>query len=146
MMKVKMFGLRATRVALERFEGKGHKAANQATVDLSEEILWRVVDSIRGGTKTGRTYVRENPPRTHTASAPGQAPADDLGTLANSYGAEFQKVNQYVWSATVGSPLFYAPRLEFGYERILPRPHLEPAIDEVMAIAGGVLVDSWKTA
>jgi hypothetical protein len=141
-----MFGRKATRAALERFGGKGFRAANQATVDLSEEILNRVVDSIRGGTKTGKIYFRENPTRTHQASAEGQAPADDTGVLANSYYVFYQKVNQYVFSATVGSSLFYAVQLELGDGRTAPRPHLEPAIREVAQLAGGVLVDAWKTA
>jgi len=146
MMKVKMFGTKATRAALVRLEEKGYRAANRVTVDMSEEIIWRVVDSIRGGAKTGRVYRRTNPVRTHQASAPGQAPADDLGTLAGSYNVVYTKLNQYVFSATVGSDLFYARKLEFGDGKILPRPHFEPAIEEAQQLAGSIITNAWNVS
>lgn len=143
-LKIKMFRNRETRQALENFRGKGARATNLATRELAEMIHEIVVESIRGGTKSGRIYKRYNPARIHQASAPGQAPADDLGNLAASYTILYQKVNQYVFSATVGSTAIYSARLEFGDARILPRPHLEPAVNEVALIAGGPLVDAWS--
>ena len=42
------------------------------------------VDNILRGAKSGETYVKYNPRRTHQASASGQFPASDTGFLANN--------------------------------------------------------------
>ena len=39
---------------------------------------------VQRGSKTGETYEKYNPRRTHTASAPGESPATDTGYLASN--------------------------------------------------------------
>lgn len=67
--------------------------------------------------------------RTWVASAPYEAPAIRLGHLRQSYN---YKVLNRGFEATgyIGSPLEYAPWLEFGTSRIYPRPHLKVAFEK----------------
>ena len=59
---------------------------------------------------------------THTASAPGDAPASDTGGLITSL---YFKQNTKL-SATIGSRLAYAYYLEYGTVKIAPRPVWQP--------------------
>lgn len=144
MIGVKMLARKGTRRALDDFAGRGARAANLGTQEIGEFVLETVVESIRGGTKSGIVYRRYNPFRIHQASAPGQAPADDLGNLANSYSLSFTKLNQFVFSATVSSYALYAARLEYGDGPLLARPHLTPAVEEAEQVASAMLVDAWN--
>lgn len=96
---------------------------------MAEEVKKEAVRSIEEGPKTGRIYRRENPSRIHQASAPGEAPADDLGNLKNSI--TVSPSTRHNVPAKVGSPLPYAADLEHGTPKILPRPWLWPAIEIV---------------
>jgi len=60
----------------------------------------------------------------HRASAPGEAPAVDLGQLINSILASGEGLR---WS--VGTPLATAQYLEEGTRRMAPRPAFGPAAD-----------------
>lgn len=61
----------------------------------------------------------------HRASAPGESPATDRGTLLNSIISRSKEL-----SAEAGSNVLYAPYLEFGTTGMEPRPFLQPAIEE----------------
>jgi len=75
------------------------------------------------GPKSGRTYKRGE--KTHTASAPGEAPAMDLGEYANSIQAV--PVGEDEWA--VGTNHERGPVLEYGGAHIEPRPHIDPAFE-----------------
>jgi hypothetical protein len=60
----------------------------------------------------------------HRASAPGEAPAIDLGELVNSYTVQLDGLR-----ASVGSPKELAALLEGGTGKIAPRPAAEPAAE-----------------
>lgn len=76
-----------------------------------------------------------NPPKTgvvyrhgrieHQASSPGQAPATDMGELANSIG-----VKKVAWGAEVQVGAEYGAALELGTAKMKPRPYLRPSLDE----------------
>lgn len=70
-----------------------------------------------------RTDGKANLSPSHTASAPGEAPATDTGTLAGSIYHEKTGKTQ----VTIGSRLKYARYLEFGTTKIRPRPAWQPA-------------------
>lgn len=81
------------------------------------------------GPKSGREYNRGRTRnrRPHRASAPGEPPAVDSGTLLNSIstlpgGTEFEAV------VTVGAE--YGAYLEFGTRRMDPRPYVRPALEK----------------
>src|SRR5262245_62766200 len=65
--------------AITRVASKG---VRQATFGIKQKMLFSFAQP-----KSGRVYKRGN--RTHTASAPGEAPAIDTGFLANSIQTEF---------------------------------------------------------
>lgn len=81
----------------------------------------------------------------HQASAPGEPPAPDTGTLRRSWqiGHEDNRVEKYAeenWmkiGIRFGSALHYA-RIDGGYGRVKPRPYIEPtlrAIRDLHAVA-----------
>jgi hypothetical protein len=80
----------------------------------------------RSGGRTGKTYFRGTV--SHTASAPGEAPAVDVGDLLGSIYHE--KVSKL--SAVVGSRLEKSFYLEEGTTRIQPRPMWTPAAEAIV--------------
>jgi len=89
------------------------------------------------GLKSGRVYKRRTRrkngrPRLHRASAPGEAPARDTGTLANAVG--IRQIGNMSWEVYVKQPASkYAAALEFGSprRRLAPRPFMRPALERV---------------
>lgn len=77
------------------------------------------------GAKTGRTYGN------HQASAPGEAPAVDIGSLKNSIQAKPVGDGSREWEINVGAE--YAAHLEFGTPFIAPRPFARPAAEAIRA-------------
>jgi phage gpG-like protein len=110
------------------FSADVQKAIGDAVNATALEVITDVKKRIQRGPKTGRTYIRasgKNLSREHTASAPGEAPATDSGDLASSIYFE----NSGKTDATIGSRLAYAAYLEFGTQRIDPRPSWTPAVE-----------------
>lgn len=73
---------------------------------------------------TGRVYRRGT--RIHQASAAGETPAIDFGTLLNSVGSRQASET----SAEVFTSAEYAPMLEFGTAYMEARPFMRPAVDQ----------------
>jgi len=118
-----MDGLEGLQADLRRASADARARVDDAVVGSAMELRGDVVKRIQRGPATGRTYQRGGV--SHQASAPGEAPATDTGRLANS--VTFDQVAQM--SATVGSDLVYAAVLEFGSDRIDPRPAWVPAVE-----------------
>ena len=116
-IKVKIEGLDELRKALHGLERKFDEAVSDAVAETAFTIQQRVKLAIARGPNSGRIYQKSNPRRTHQASAPGEAPASDTGTLAASVYADIHGM-----AATIGSRLAYAHYLEFGTRRMAPRP------------------------
>ena len=114
---------RAMALASVDAQARVGKAVLKTAVSLRTDVVRRV----QSGPASGRTYELSDPKRTHTASAPGEAPATDQGRLVQSIA--FNKVGPM--TATVGSDLFYAADLEFGSGAIEPRPYFTPAIEAI---------------
>jgi len=89
-------------------------------------IRGEAIRSIQSGPKSGRVYKKYNPTRTHTASAPGQAPASDTGNLVSNI-MSFDKGKE---TTMVESRADYSKFLEFGTSKILPRPFMFPASEK----------------
>ena len=84
---------------------------------------------ILNGPKTGIVYERGKV--SHTASAPGEAPANDTGNLARAVNVVAAEPSlRAIAKVEVDTP--YALALEFGRldGSIEPRPFLQPAADE----------------
>ena len=73
-----------------------------------------------------RADGKQNLSGMHQASAPGDAPATDTGTLVSS--VYFEQTNKL--TATIGSRLAYAYYLEFGTRKIAARPAWVPATEK----------------
>lgn len=95
------------------------RIVRKATLDVEADIK----NEMRGP-KSGRLYRRGS--RTHQASAPGQAPAVDLGQLINSIQVE----NVTDLTSTIGTSVEYAMPLEFGSRRVAARPVWRPVIEK----------------
>jgi hypothetical protein len=102
-----------------RAEAEISKAVQAQAIDIRSDIQRR----IQRGPKTGAVYQRRSV--THQASAPGEAPATDTGTLVSSI--TYRKTSAL--SAEIESRLGYATMLEFGTQRMSPRPSWTPSVE-----------------
>jgi HK97 gp10 family phage protein len=80
---------------------------------------------IQRGPKSGEVYQKYNPKRKHKASAPGQPPATDTGTLVNSIESKRDGLVAVIWTEKA-----YGKFLEFGTRDIAARPWLTPAVEQ----------------
>lgn len=108
----------------------------EALYDIGEIVSGEIRKSIITGAKTGRFYRRPGG-RIHQASSPGQAPANDTGTLQASVDYEVHS-----WSRMeVGDRALYGRYLEEGTRRMEARPHIRPAVQRTGTIAERLLQD-----
>jgi len=124
-MKAQLTGTAELKAALRKFGINADKELTDIVRGTAQNVRTHAIRSIQRGPKTGITYEKIDPQRTHKASAPGEAPATDTGRLANSIQADIQGKN-----ATVFTNVEYAPFLEFGTRTIEPRPFLFPALEK----------------
>ena len=124
---MKLEGLEGLQAALGKMTKEIEAEVDKAVDATGLELRGEVVKAYQRGPATGITYEKSNPNRTHTASAPGEAPATDTGRLASS--VNYKKDG--AMSATVGSEIVYAAMLEFGTSRIAPRPAWVPAVEAI---------------
>lgn len=120
---IEVDGLQDVNAALRKYGKDAEAGLAKAVTATALEINTDVKKRIQRGPKTGRIYTRGE--IEHQASAPGEAPATDTGTLASS--VYFERETKL--SATIGSRLAYAYYLEFGTARIAPRPSWVPATE-----------------
>ena len=92
------------------------KVINDSADSLAKEMKRR----IKTGAKSGKQYGN------HTASAPGQSPANWTGDLVNSISVEDKGKTSDV---IVNSP--YAEFLELGTSKMRPRPFIFPSIQKI---------------
>lgn len=148
-MKIKttIGGTKRTRDMLRRFAQRADVSANRAGDIMAERLIWWVQNLLDTGPKSGKLYKRYNPRRVHQASAPGQAPASDLRTLALSFTSEQTKINQYAYKNTVGSSLVYAAALQYGNPgtKLLPRPYFDVAIRLLRYEVQDILRQAWSS-
>lgn len=127
MIRVELEGAKALRAALEAAPAKVRDAVGDVVLETAVNIEAEVKLRIHQGPATGRVYKRGNV--LHQASAPGQAPMSDTGTLAGSVYHE----REGELSAIAGSRMAYAAYLEFGTTHMAPRPVWTPVAHEAEA-------------
>ena len=88
-----------------------------------------VISDIQRGVKSGTTYEKYNPRRTHTASAAGQAPATDTGQLVSSISTRTKIEGRKVIGEIIADAP-YAQALEFGTTKMMARPFMQPALQK----------------
>jgi len=99
----------------------------EANLIIAGEIVaTEVRRNIQTSPRGGKTYVKTNPNRTHTASAPNESPATDLGFLVRSIQIEPDLQNLRVRILSLHSIAPYAKRLEYGdlSRGLQPRPFM----------------------
>lgn len=128
-VKVEIKGLKEVNAALQAY-GKDLGRSMQLIVTAAAlEAVTDVKNAISGPPKTGREYKRgKNRDIVHRASAPGQAPATDTGTLVSSIYNE----DRGKYAKAIGSRLPYAYYLEFGTFRMEKRPSWIPAVERAI--------------
>jgi hypothetical protein len=128
-VKVEIKGLKEVNAALQAY---GKDLGNSLALIVDATALEAVTDvrkAIQGPPKTGREYARGvNNDKVHRASAPGEAPATDTGTLVNSIYNE----SRGKYSKAIGSRLDYAYYLEFGTFKMAKRPSWIPAVERAI--------------
>lgn len=80
--------------------------------------------------KSGREYRRRR--GTHRASAPGEPPAIDTGTLLASIGEPHVRKEGNALVGTLTISASYAGLLERGTPRMAARPFAMPAVEEIL--------------
>lgn len=100
------------------------QAVQRGLVRGGEDVRTEALRLILETAKTGRLYRRRSV--THQASAPGEAPASDTGTLVSRVVVDYSRLGGLVVS--VGAHTAYAAYLEFGTRRMAPRPFMRPAL------------------
>lgn len=104
--------LKINKAELNKIINQAENLVYDSSVYMAEEMK----KSIASGTKSGRRYG------SHTASAPGQAPANWTGKLLSSI-----RVQKTKGVAFVSVTAKYAEFLEFGTSKMRPRPFIIPA-------------------
>jgi HK97 gp10 family phage protein len=94
--------------------------ANKITEEAADKMAKEMKNSILSGAKSGRQYFING--ARHTASAPGQPPANVTGALVKSI-----KVNKERNKSVIKIEKNYAVFLEFGTSKMRPRPFIIPA-------------------
>lgn len=122
---IRVEGLEEVRRALHEYGDVAERALDEESAATAQRVRSEAVRSIQRGPKSGRTYppIRGRRGSPHTASAAGQPPATDTGTLVRSIAAE--RGSDGVWS--VGTSIRYGKYLEFGTQQMAERPWLRPA-------------------
>lgn len=99
------------------------QAAMRGVVRGTESVRNEAISLVQNPPKTGRAYRRRG--IEHQASAPGEAPASDTGRLVGSIRTSY---DQEELSGTVTASTDYAAHLEYGTQKMEPRPFLRPAL------------------
>lgn len=104
---------------------KIRQAASRAVLEGAKLVEDEAKLLITNSPATGRVYKRNSVE--HTASSPGNPPRSDTGDLRKSifHGPTDDPMTSVV---SVNSDIKYAAALEFGTEKIEPRPFLRPAL------------------
>jgi HK97 gp10 family phage protein len=179
MSSVVVFGIEQLAANLRKAKDAANKAAKQEVNRARLAVETTAKKLIAKGPKTGWMYMRqfdgkwmvisklgmmgtpqvvavyrsegkENLSEFHQASAPGEAPATDTGTLVSSIESKVEVGWLDIASAVVWTEKPYAKWLEFGTTRMEPRPFFTPAVEENRArfpkILGEAVIESIDKA
>jgi len=111
------------RAMIEQYGAAVDKGVQDLVKAAAFGAITDVKKRIQSPPKTGRIYTRGS--ISHQASADGEAPATDTGTLVSSI--FFEQPSKY--QAKIGSRLDYAFYLEYGTMMMRPRPSWVHAAD-----------------
>jgi len=126
---MRLTGADKLRRALREISINADREIAQIVKGTAQNIRTYAIKSIQRGTKSGIVYSKKRSKSgksvEHRASAPGEAPATDEGILANSIKAEIDGKKAEIVADTE-----YAAWLEFGTQKMQPRPFMFPAMEK----------------
>lgn len=123
-----------------QFVQRVNRAVMRGIVKGCEGVRNEAIRLIQSGPKTGRIYTRRGV--SHQASAPGEPPASDTGRLVNSIATNYEP-DKLMGIIQFGTE--YAPFLEFGTQKMEPRPFARPALDsKSQEIVDGIVEEVVK--
>ena len=113
-----------------------------------EMVATEVRRNIQTSPRGGKTYVKTNPNRVHTASAPNESPATDLGFLVRSIQIEPDLQNLRVRILSLHSIAPYAKRLEYGdlSSGLQPRPFMFKGLQAKKQVAIAIVQNAVNQA
>jgi hypothetical protein len=82
---------------------------------------------------TGTTQREEILGGAYQASAPGEPPASRTGRLRQSFYAIISLTDKKVYKVKLTSNVYYASDLEFGTEKVDPRPFVSSAVSKILS-------------
>lgn len=135
----KFDGVQDATKALEKVKEDLENNMQEILLGGGQLIRGEAIRSIQSGAKSGKTYKRYNPTRTHKASAPGEAPASDTGFLVSNIRVKDQKD-----LVQVRSEASYSKFLEYGTSKMLARPFLFPAMEKSKPKIAQVILQKVK--
>lgn len=138
-MTFKFSGIQDATKALEKVKEDLENNMQEILLGGGQLIRGEAIRSIQSGAKSGKTYKRYNPTRTHKASAPGEAPASDTGFLVSNIRVKDQKD-----LVQVRSEASYSKFLEYGTSKMLARPFLFPAMEKSKPKIAEVILQKVK--
>ena len=121
----------------------------EANLIIAGEIVaTEVRRNIQTSPRGGKTYIKTNPNRTHTASAPNESPATDLGFLVRSIQIEPDLQNLRVRILSLHSIAPYAKRLEYGdlSRGLHPRPFMFKGLQAKKQVAIAIVQNAVNQA
>lgn len=129
--RLKIEGLEETLRAFDKLGDDAAKELKKAVYGSLNDVKNTAIKKMQRERKSGRVYKRgkgRNLSPTHKASAPGEAPAVDTGSLVNSI--KVMPVNDSL--GYVGTKLDYGFWLEYGTKdlKLKERPWLRPSLEE----------------
>lgn len=125
-MTVKVRNLGRVKAKLKTLSEKTTKTVKQEIAIATLRYELELKEEISTGTRTGIMYKRGR--KTHQASAPGEPPKSDTGTLVNSIHHVFTDKGL---TGEVKSNLPYALSLEVGTSKVPARPVWFPTAERL---------------
>jgi hypothetical protein len=126
-------------IDVTKLQGTTERGLRLALHEIGEEVVRETARLIKSGPKTGKVYTFRGRP--HQASAPGQAPANRSGRLADSGNYKVKNHQEMI----VGETAEYAGFLENGTRgRMAPRPHLIRAVNNKAQDTVNSILESVK--
>jgi HK97 gp10 family phage protein len=107
----------------QAIKDRARAAVMRGVIKSTEAVRNEAISLILNTEKTGRVYQRHGVK--HQASAPGEPFASDTGQAVNSLYTTYD-FTELTGSVISNDPKF--PYLEFGTQKMEPRPSLRPAL------------------
>ncbi len=135
MLSVEIKGVKEFMDAVKTVETEGKRTVGQMLLEAATMTHQFAINSIRQGARSGRLYRRWRGAKTHKASAPGEAPKSDTGTLVQNITLEKIGRDGYTVGSRKGAP--HGFWLEWGTSMMDARPWLTPAFNAMEKLFWG---------